>query len=288
MTFDLQQDTVYALTASGNLLYAARASGLYRSDDGGVNWHNTFASLNRLVPLSTTALAVEGSTVFAGVNGAVLCSEDSGESWQIVALSSPPPQVTALVISPNFASDNLVVAATPEDGIFVSTDRGASFTPWNFGLIDLNVYALAISPDFARDQTIFAGTVSGIFQSLNGGRSWRETSFPMDVAPVLSLAISADSLIYAGTEAHGLFVSDDFGAGWRQVNAEFASAGVNAVQTTAAQTWTLIEDRLFSSSDGISWLQHDLIPVGKVGIALLPYSGGVLVGCANGDLLHMP
>jgi hypothetical protein len=36
-------DTVYALAASGASLYAARASGLYRSDDGGQKWHNTFA-----------------------------------------------------------------------------------------------------------------------------------------------------------------------------------------------------------------------------------------------------
>src|SRR4051812_15880178 len=112
MTLDLQQDTIYALATAGDSLYAARASGLYRSDDGGQNWHNTFASLNRPDPLPTTALATAGRSVFAGVNGAVLRSDDSGDHWQIVTLSSPPPQVTALAISPAFASDHLVAAAT--------------------------------------------------------------------------------------------------------------------------------------------------------------------------------
>ena len=283
------QDTVYTLAASGTVLYAGRASGLYRSVDGGTNWENIFVSLNRPNALAVTALATMGGVVFAGVNGAVLRSEDAGDTWQIVALSSPPPQVSALAISPNFANDGVVIAGTSEDGIFVSNDRGVTWTPWNFGLIDPNVFALAISPDFQRDQTIFAGTVSGIFRSQNGGRAWRETSFPMGAAPVLSLVVAPDGLIYAGTEAHGLLVSDDFGAGWRQVS-DLPVMGVNALYASETGLWLLIEDHLLSSPDGVRWQQHESVPVGKTGLALLPQPatpGMVMVGCAEGDLLSL-
>jgi len=289
---DQIQDTIYALAASGAAIYAARASGLYRSDDEGKTWHDVLASLGSLsslalsAPSMVTAVAADGDTLLAGTNGAVLRSTDSGDTWQIVPLSSPPPQVSALVISPNFREDGVVLAGTAQDGVFVSTDRGATFIPWNFGLLDLNVYALAISPDFPRDQVIFAGTLSGIFRSTNGGRSWRETSFPMDAAPVLSLAIASNGSIYAGTEAHGLFVSDDFGATWRQVG-ELGAVGVNALQIRDGSIWSLAENRV-ARGDGAIWLHHESLPADKVGIALLPLSSGLLVGCADGALLHLP
>lgn len=70
-----------------------------------------------------------------------------------------------------------------EDGIFRSANRGERWSPWNFGLLDLNVLALAISPCFESDETIFAGTESGIFRSTNGGRAWREADFPLSWHP---------------------------------------------------------------------------------------------------------
>jgi hypothetical protein len=76
-----------------------------------------------------------------------------------------------------------------EDGVLRSWDRGISWAGWNFGLLDLNVYALAISPEFRADETLFVGVESGVFRSGNGGRAWRETAFPMEAGPVLSLAI---------------------------------------------------------------------------------------------------
>jgi len=71
-------------------------------------------------------------------------------------------------------------------------------------------------PQFADDETLFVGTESGIFRSTNGGRAWREISFPSESAPVLSLALSPDyahdGTLVAGTESDGLFGSYDKGA----------------------------------------------------------------------------
>ncbi|MBK8020735.1 MAG: hypothetical protein IPK19_04730 [Chloroflexi bacterium] len=205
--------TVYGLTSSDGILYAARTSGLSRSRDGGTTWEETFASLEQAEPLAAIAVASTGQTVFAGVKGAVLRSDDAGDHWTMVGLGSPPPLVVALTISPNFAEDGLVAAGTAEDGVFVSTDRGDTWVAWNFGLLDQSVYALAFSPDFARDRTLYAGAESGVFRSVSAGRGWRETAFPMDAAPVLSLALFGGALV-AGTEQHGLFASDG-GEHWR-------------------------------------------------------------------------
>ena len=223
------EDVVYALAASpqfdrDGVCFAGRASGLYRSADGGASWQPAYATLNLSEDVSTPAVVVSPDfasdrAVFAGVTGAILRSHDGGGSWFLTLLPSPPPVVSCLVASPDYERDGVLFAGTMEDGVFRSSEfLGERWVRWNFGLLDLHVLVLALSPDFAHDEILFAGVESGIFRSTNGGRAWREVLFPTDLAPVISLAISPDfkrdGLLLAGTEAHGLHVSYDRGRTW--------------------------------------------------------------------------
>jgi len=290
----IQQDPVYALAATSTAYFAARMSGLYRSQDGGSTWQDIYTSLETPQPLTTTAVIADGSLVFAGVNGAILRSYDAGENWHIAGLPAPPPLVVALAMSPNFAEDGALMAGTAEDGVFVSTDRGIYWTPWNFGLIDLNIYSVAFSPYFAENQTIFVGTESGIFRSKNGGRAWREIPFPMDAAPVLSLCMlplsASESLILAGTDSSGLFISSDSGQTWQQVDEKLISTAINAIRITMPPTpriWLLLENRLLYSTDrGQSWQQHAIFPDDKLAMTMTfdPQQDCVLVGFADGRI----
>jgi photosystem II stability/assembly factor-like uncharacterized protein len=285
-TFEyLQQDTVYAFAQSTDTLYAARASGLYRSSDGGNTWEDALASLDKTESFAAASVAIYGNTAFSGVKGAVLRSDDAGESWHIAGLPSPPPLVVALAISPNNAE--VIAAGTAEDGVFVSTDRGTTWGAWNFGLIDLSTYSLVISPNFEQDRTIFVGTESGVFRSHNGGRAWRETAFSMDAAPVLSLAISSTSL-YAGTEENGLFASDDFGVTWRQVENDLISGAVNTIQISASEISLLLNDKIVHSSDnGHSWnIRHAFSP-DQMAMTMLQSSDTIVVGFADGEILQL-
>lgn len=220
------QDVVYALQCAQNVCFAARASGLYRSIDGGRSWTFAYASLALPQPLPTTSVVLSPDfaadhTVFAGVPGGVLYSLDGGDTWHTVVLGSPPPTVSALAISPDFGQDGVLLAGTMEDGVFRSGNRGYTWAAWNFGLLDLAIFTLAISPNFAADETLFAGVESGLFRSTNGGRAWREITLPVGYEPVLSLALSPayaqDGTLFAGTESQGLLRSTDRGTTWTQV-----------------------------------------------------------------------
>ena len=290
------EDYVYCITASPNfkrdgLVFAAKKSGLYSSRDKGKTWKDAFASLKLAARLPTSAIAIsivsEITYVFAGIEGKILRSLTSGETWEVADLDSPAPQVAALAVSPNFMKDGTLLAATVQDGIFRSTDRGVNWTGWNFGLYDPNINALA----FLDSQIVFAGTQSGIFRSSNAGRSWRDLDFPIDLAPVVCLAISREGNIYAGTEAEGLHVSCDEGKTWEQL----MEGTVEQIHLDAPGRLLILRDGdlLLSENGGNSWqaAQPGFEPAADISALTAPlglYPGKpLLVGLSNGEIIKL-
>jgi photosystem II stability/assembly factor-like uncharacterized protein len=307
------QDIVYCLATSpafdqDGVCFAARPSGLFRSEDGGLTWQDAYASLELESTLPTAAVAVSPDfpsdrNVFAGAPGGVLRSVDGGHTWYIASLPSPPPFVSALVVSPNFARDGTLLVGTLEDGVFRSGDRGQHWVAWNFGLLDLNVLSLAISSDFANDETLFAGTESGVFRSTNGGRAWREVDFSPNLAPVLSLALSPnyanDGVLFAGTESHGLFHSSDNGNTWIRLSEETVTDTVNSILVgpeypTQPDLLALLADALLVSHDGgQSWSECETGFLSERGLAsvVAPHgldpNASLLVGLLDGEVLRV-
>jgi photosystem II stability/assembly factor-like uncharacterized protein len=260
MVDNINQDVVYALAASPDFVrdkrcFAARRSGLWCSKDGGETWTVIGDIPGVRVELLASAVAVSPTfssdgTVFAGIPGGILRSTDSGDHWAIITLPSPPPFVSALVVSPNYDHDGMVFATTLEDGIFRSHDWGETWHSWNFGLFDLHVLSIAVSPTFAQDRILYIGTETGIFCSKNGGLAWRETDFPTEFAPVLSLATQGE-VLFAGTEPAGLFSSTNKGQYWQKI---LEVEAINAI--LLSPTFPDTPDMLVVSNDNI-WLSRD-------------------------------
>ncbi len=65
--------------------------------------------------------------LLAGGSGGILRSDDAGNSWRVTMLPTPPPLVTCLAFSPDYAGEHTAVAATLEDGVYRSVDGGQTW-----------------------------------------------------------------------------------------------------------------------------------------------------------------
>jgi photosystem II stability/assembly factor-like uncharacterized protein len=305
------EDTVFALAASPDFtedrtIYAARATGLYRSTDGGASWQPAYGSLSLQSNLVTSAVAVSPDfvrdrTVFAGCSGGVVCSYDAGQTWHVITLPTPPSIVSCLAFSTCYADDGIAFLGTMEDGVYRSADRGQNWARWNFGLFDLRVLALAVSPDFLHDETVFAGTETGIYISKSGGRSWRPLLLPDEAVPVMCLAVSPgfaqDGSLWAGTESAGLWLSADRGKTWRRSGEEALQESVNALiisgrSSSERKLLALASEGLLISRDGGgTWtsLAAELLAELEPSAVVAPdgIEGALLVGLTDGRVIRL-
>jgi hypothetical protein len=178
--------------------------------------------------------------------------------------------------------------------------RRAPLTPWNFGLLDLNVICLAISPNFNDDETLLAGTDSGLFRSTNGA-AWREVDLRVGFDPVLSLAFSPgfaqDGQAWAGTETKGLLATSDGGESWSRLAEAEITEPVNAVLVSPEpadppELLVLHDDRLLVSNDGgqswSRWREDPALEEGAAAVlAPLGFANGTpaLVALADGRIM---
>src|SRR5579885_539246 len=148
----------------------------------------------------------------------LLKSTDGGLTWQALP-NFPNFRVLALAVSPAYASDHTLFAATLGGGLLESSEGGLHWTDIARPLGD-NIIDVALSPAFGSDHTIFALDEGGtIYTSNDAGASW--TQLPSPSAPAITLALSpqyaTDHTLFVGTMSKGIFKSPDGGASWKAV-----------------------------------------------------------------------
>jgi photosystem II stability/assembly factor-like uncharacterized protein len=135
-------------------VYTWMGDDLYRSTDRGASW-SLLSIQAGLVVLA--ADPHRPGRLWAGGLG-VHHSDDGGQTWTSESGVFPPDDpVVALAIDP--VDSRVVYAATIRDGVFKTTDEGATWTSLGPGLEGLDVGFLALDP---RDRAIlYAGTHGG-------------------------------------------------------------------------------------------------------------------------------
>jgi photosystem II stability/assembly factor-like uncharacterized protein len=161
-----------------------------------------------------------------------------GARWTAAStgLQDAVPGIRALII--DRATGSTLYALTSDDGIFKSSDGGAS---WNALGNITGVSALALDPTSAS--TIYAGTTHGVVTSTDEGISWSSAGLSDTSFSNLAVDPITPSTLYAGGNGH-LYKSTDRGGSWTQLNLGVPSGGGGEPVYVAA----LVVDPLTPSS----------------------------------------
>jgi len=149
-------------------------------------------------------------------------SVDGGTSWRRLSKLDPADDLVVDHIIVDPANPARVFAAAwkldqPGGGLWASHDGGRN---WNAveGLRGQSIRALAQAP--SEPKILIAGTLEGVFRSMDGGATWAQISPPgsHEIHEVESLAIDpADTdVVYAGTW-HLPWKTTDGGKNWHNI-----------------------------------------------------------------------
>jgi photosystem II stability/assembly factor-like uncharacterized protein len=164
--------------------------------------------------------------VFAGTSaGQLYVSQDGGRSWSDAGAHLPFPGwlVSALRFDPNRTQEGGARLWVSLQGVWggghvgFSDDLGKTWVSRAAGLPQEPVYTLALVP--GREGRLYAGTLSGVWGTEDGGVSWRRLTGELPQAQkVTSLYVDASQpdTVIAGTWRQA-YRSDDGGKTWAGV-----------------------------------------------------------------------
>lgn len=141
-----------------------------------------------------------------------------------------------------FAKNGTDIFAGTKSGLYLSTNKGISWSLVNNYYTDYEIYAIAI-----KDSNIYVGTINDIFLSTNYGNSWTsiKNSLPIDANQKIIKILVKDSILIVGTGSvigcYTLFKSINNGASWTQPTGILSETNIYDL---------VVKDTLFFASTG--------------------------------------
>lgn len=213
--------------------------GAWKSVDAGRTWSSCAVQVRDLNVVTMTvspAFRTDGTVLFGvetvdGIVGAWI-STDGGATAQPLPVDSQNTG-NVLAFSPAFASDRTFAVGVGADGVFITTDAGATFTRSYRG----TATSLLFSPAYATTHELFIGTSGKGLQTMNVTANTLSAATMVSPSPqsfaitalAASPAFATDGILFAGTSRIGLLVSKDGGKTLADSSIGITNSRVNAV-----------------------------------------------------------
>ncbi len=205
----LPEEPVYSLAlAPGRQgrIYAGTLSGVYGSEDDGASWRQLTGAEADIQKV--TSLVVDPSrpdTVIAGTWRRAYRSEDGGHTWTgIFEGMVLDTEVFSFTPVPEHPGE---IWASSCGWVYQTVDHGDHWVRFK-DFEERRTLSFAVAPD----GRLLAGTVSGVFVSADGGKSWRRLSDPALSVTAIALHPARPDRILIGTEGSGIWISTNGGA----------------------------------------------------------------------------
>jgi photosystem II stability/assembly factor-like uncharacterized protein len=167
-----------------------------------------------------------GKNIFTACGNGIMRSTDYGKNWKILT-DWQITEVQKVYFDPNNSN---TIYLTSSFGVWKSTDYGETWTKKNNGLKITSQtydYCMAFLP--SRPNTILMATASGVVITKDGGDNW--STLGLENIEIHDLKISPydEKLLMCGTEDYGVYISQDGGKTWRQMNMELKGRTIYSV-----------------------------------------------------------
>ncbi|HEX2835982.1 MAG TPA: hypothetical protein VHW00_23450 [Thermoanaerobaculia bacterium] len=216
MVLDTDMFEIHIDPQQPDSVWVATCGWVYNSKNIGDNWTRYRDGFNNRRIHDVEVDPCDRNTVYAGSVAGLYRTDDNGKSWYVV--SDEGLVINSIVL--HAARPNRIILGIEGDGVYVSTDRGATFTRSSDGLHNLRITTIAPDP-FEKNRVFaavaFGGAASGIYRSDDAGNTWEKASrtpLPEVLSLVIASEADADVKFIAGTEK-GFFTSSD-GQEWTQ------------------------------------------------------------------------
>jgi photosystem II stability/assembly factor-like uncharacterized protein len=194
--------------------------------------------------------------------------------------------VDSLASSP---ADSRRLYAGTSGGVYLSLDRGATWTPLARRIGQQRVYALALDP--LHPAVHYAGTATeGVWKSADRGASWAPTNVGLPALTISALAVDPvhTATLYAGLAggsggaASGPYKSTNGGRTWRASGAGLQNDVIQSLAIDPTHPATLYAARLFkgigkSTDGGATWRELDTPFTGAYRVAVRQRPSGTFL-----------
>lgn len=243
--------------------YGGQNVRMYRSTDAGANWNITASFVETIVDFTTTGDALYAAAFIDGLHR----STDGGASWNKIDFPcgslcqagwTGRPSISNLVTD----SQGRIFASAEPEGIFISTDDGASWTNINNGLPTfedgaIGTFDIAIADN---DDVVLSLVGGRVFRSSDAGASWNEIgdSAFVDAYFLQDVMIGNDGVIFVTPDNRGLYRTEDNGASWTPSHTGVVASSVGTLVTTSNGDLFASAPHLVHSADnGDNWSEVD-------------------------------
>ncbi len=183
--------------ADNNHLFIATTMGVFETKNGGEHWTKKMEGMKEVLMVVTLGMdPTRSSVLYAGTSGGVYKTIDQAGHWEKVNNGLVPPDM-------------------------VKTSRA------------LNVTAIAV--DSYEPETVYAATLSGLYKTTDGARSWDRIGGSLPDQMIISMILdrSRKGVLYI-VGRDGVHRSEDGGSTWKSMNSGFTATNVRTIAQSAS------------------------------------------------------
>ena len=165
-------------------------------------------------------------TIFALVWGALVKSEDGGDSWRrLVRNLDHKYRLFSLELAHD--AQTLFVASLG-DGVYKSEDSGETWFKANQGLTTLNIDRVTVAPN-STNLALATGTTGGLFLTRDGGANWKPLTGSFGKVTAFTFLPRNNNHILIGDRQGNLYLSLNGGINWGELSLPQDSGAVTAI-----------------------------------------------------------